>query len=174
MQFGHHGQYVFEEGCTRSLPQVLFLFCFRGLISSARRSFMRKDAQSLGSISSNNKFLPVAKNNSVSRSFKRFPCQRHRFNAVQVSMDCQPVIIGSHLIVLEALNKDVIGQPHSCLSGTNHSKRVCLLFSSFIYKHRHSSLVNVETVPQCGFSTSSIVSKHGLTWLGGGGGWRSK
>ena len=55
MQFGHHGQYVFEEGCTRSLPQALFFFC--GSISSARRSCMRKDAQSLGSISSNNKFL---------------------------------------------------------------------------------------------------------------------
>ena len=176
MQFGHHGQYVFEEGCTRSLPQVLFLFCFRGLISSARRSFMRKDAQSLGSISSNNKFLPVAKNNSVSRSFKRFPCQRHRFNAVQVSMDCQPVIIGPHVIVLEALNKDVMGQSHSSLSGyiINHSKRVRLLFSSFIYKLRHSSLVNVGTVPRCGFSTSTTVNKHVLTWLGGGGGWRSK
>ena len=94
-----------------------FALSSRGLISSARRSCMRKDAQSLGSISSNNKFLPVAKNNSVSRSFKRFPCQRHRFNAVQVSMDCQPVIIGPHLIVLEALNKDVMGQSHSSLSG---------------------------------------------------------
>ena len=110
----------------KGAPEVCLMFSFfHGLISSAR-SFMRKDAQSLGSISSNNKFLPVAKNNSVSRSFKRFPCQRHRFNAVQVSMDCQPVIIGPHLIVLEALNKDVMGQSHSSLSGyiTIHSKRV--------------------------------------------------
>ena len=118
----------------------------------------------------------MAKNNSVSRSFKRFPCQRHRFNAAQVSMDCQPVIIGPHLIVLEALNKDVMGQSHSSLSGyiTNHSKRVRLLSSSFIYKLRHSSLVNLETVPRCRFSTSTTVNKHVLTWLGGGGGWRSK
>ena len=113
-----------RKGAPEVCLKLSFFFC--GLISSARRSCMRKDAQSLGSISSNNKFLPVAKNNSVSRSFKRFPCQRHRFNAVQVSMDCQPVIIGPHLIVLEALNKDVMGQSHSSLSGyiTIHSKRV--------------------------------------------------
>ena len=75
-----------------------------------------------------------------------------------------------------ALNKDVMGQSHSSLSCyiTNHSKRVRFLFSSFIYKLRHSSLVNVETVPRCGFSTSTTVNKHVLTWLGGGGGWRSK
>ena len=53
-------------------------------------------------------------------------------------------------------------------------KEGTLLFLSFIYKLQLSSLVNVETVPHCGFSTSTTVNKHVLTWLGGGGGWRSK
>ena len=146
-EFGLHGPRGREH--RKSLTQVFFFgFSLHPLDKVLCARMLEVTVQLPATIRS----YQSPRINSVSRLFKRFPNQSHRFNAVQVSMDCQPVIIGPNLIVLEALNKDVMGLSHSSLSGyiTNHSKKVRSFFSTFIYKHRHSSLINVETVPRRG------------------------
>ena len=62
----------------------------------------------------------------------------------------------------------------ACLQwlGWLHNKHRWMCLS---IKHRLAwSTLAWSAVPGHGFSTFTIVNKHGLMWLGGGGGWHSK